>query len=279
VDLSTATFERRASLTVGEENRQARVIARFSDGSPAWVETRLGRGRAIVVAHGAGVEGSTLPYKPAFVLLMHQAVAYLAQDPDAARRLTVGDRLVKTLERPATGDPRPTTSVVLTEPSGAKTTLTASVLASERVPSVRYDRTERAGHYVLTAHGTQEPIDVFAVNLPRGEGDLRPMSRAALAQRIPEARFTWIDPNQPLSAALRQARLGLELWRPLVITVLVLMLLESFLAQRFGRHSLDARPAEYPRAEQVGGGREAGSEASPVPVEQPEPAGAAAGER
>jgi hypothetical protein len=271
VDLTTASFARRAPLPMAEGDQQARVMARFSDGAPAWVETRVGRGRAIVVAHTAGVDGSTLPYKPAFVLLVHQAVSYLSQDPDAGRRLTVGDRLVKILE-PAANGPRPGTSFSLLDPEGRRTTLTASVLGEGRTPSVRYDRTDRAGLYRLSAAGESAgaaPVEVFAVNLPRREGDLRPMSRAALAALMPEARFYWIDPNQPLSTALRQARLGLELWRPLVIAVLLLMLLESFLAQRFGRQggSRPAAPDSLPWAGAEAGTAEEGPTAERAEVQ------------
>jgi hypothetical protein len=253
IDLGTAEFEHYFALALQDSDRTVHVMCRFTNGLPAIVEKSYGQGKVVLVASSSGVEGNNLPYKPAYLPLLHQMVAYLAQGPDGAKNLTVGDRLIKTLDvadRAAITDAR----FRLTEPDGDTTTLRPVALDPGRGPVIRFDRTRRAGLYQLSAlrsplsvkagptlTESREPraesslTDVFAVNLPAGEGDLRPLSHGQLARLLPDVRFAWVDPNQPLAAALRQARLGVELWRPLVIAIMLLMLLESFLAQRFGR--------------------------------------------
>jgi Aerotolerance regulator N-terminal/von Willebrand factor type A domain len=259
IDLGTAEFERYFALALQDSDRSARVMCRFTNGLPAIVEKSYGLGKVVLVASSSGAEGNNLPYKPAYLPLLHQMVAYLAQGPDGAKNLTVGDRLVKTLDLAdgaAGGRPLDLADARfrLTEPDGDTTTLRPVALDPGRGPVIRFDRTRRAGLYQLSAlrsplsvkagttltesgerRAESSENDVFAVNLPAGEGDLRPLSRGQLARLLPDVHFGWVDPNQPLAAALRQARLGVELWRPLVIAVMLLMLLESFLAQRFGR--------------------------------------------
>lgn len=278
VDLTTAMFERHALLTLPDDNRKAHVMARFSNGSPAWIEARHGRGRVILAAHTAGVEGSNLPFKPMFVPLLHQMVTYLAQGAEEAHSHVVGDRLEHV---PGASDQTAAAARYrLTDPEGNTTTLSPVILAPGRAPVVRYDRADRAGIYRLEGaqhapvrferwsfsavqrggRGSSPPgAVVFAVNLPRGEGDLRPASRDELARLLPEVPFHRVDPNQPLSVALREARLGVELWRPLLVMVLALMLLESFLAQRFGRQSAaEAAGAAWRRGRWALGGTAVG---------------------
>ncbi len=58
----------------------ARVLARFSDSSPALVEGTVGKGRVIIAATGAHVSESDWPLRPAFVLLTRSLVKYLGSD-------------------------------------------------------------------------------------------------------------------------------------------------------------------------------------------------------
>ena len=49
--------------------------------------------------------------------------------------------------------------------------------------------------------------------------------------------WSWIGLNEDLVGALTRARQGVELWRHLLIAALLLMVVETMLAQVFGRRS------------------------------------------
>lgn len=73
-NLGQVRFSRVVAVT--EEGWQ--VIARFSDGTAALVERRVGAGRAIVFASDLNYEWNDFPLHPAFVPFVHELVGYLA---------------------------------------------------------------------------------------------------------------------------------------------------------------------------------------------------------
>jgi hypothetical protein len=58
-----------------------------------------------------------------------------------------------------------------------------------------------------------------------------------LKRLIPVSEWTWIGLNENLLGALNQARQGVELWRYLLLGALGLMVMETMLAQIFGRRA------------------------------------------
>jgi hypothetical protein len=69
------------------------VIATFSNGDPAIVQTGVGLGQIIVLAMPVDTEWSTWPSNPSYVVTMQQLVQQLARPRREARNLRVGDDL------------------------------------------------------------------------------------------------------------------------------------------------------------------------------------------
>lgn len=228
VDLGTAEFTRYFKLAPAEGDKSIRVMARFTDGAPAMVERQFGLGRVVLVASGATTEWNTLPLKPAFLPMVHQLVAYLAGGTDGTRNGMVGDPLVKPIPLAEAGR-----KVTIADPAGAKTSV--KPLVDERGATVTLERPAKAGFYRLDVqNGTQ---DVFAVNRNVAESDLRSLSREALKKVLTGFEWGWVGLNEDLVGALTRARQGVELWRHLLFTALILMVLETMLAQVFGRRA------------------------------------------
>ncbi|MBI1876544.1 MAG: BatA domain-containing protein [Acidobacteria bacterium] len=80
--LSDVRFRQTAALP---ERDGWRVVARFSDGKPALVETKLGEGRILLFGSDLSNRGNDFPLHPGFVPVMHETARYLgAQDERAA---------------------------------------------------------------------------------------------------------------------------------------------------------------------------------------------------
>ena len=226
VDLNTAEFKRYVALAEPEEGTDTLVMARFTNGDPALVEKRFGAGSLIVFASTANVEWNELPFKPVFLPLMQELVAYLAGGADRNRDQRIGEPLVKSLPLG-----RAAQAVAVRSPGGE--TIDIDPVVDDRGATVTVAAPRESGYYEFDVPG--EPADQLSVNLDPAESDLSHLNERALKTLLPEVRFTWIQPQEELLTAITRARLGVELWRPLLLLALVLMLVETALAQKFGR--------------------------------------------
>ena len=96
----------------------------------------------------------------------------------------------------------------------------------------------RAGAYTieLTRRSGGTFRDYYAVAADPVEGDQRRADERALANLLPEVELRYIDEPESLltdDAAADRA----ELWRPLAMLAMVIVLLETFLAWRFGHYA------------------------------------------
>jgi len=228
VDVGTAEFSKYFALTPKTEDRTVQVVAKFNNGGAAIVEKQFGLGKVMLVASTATTEWNSLPLKPVFLPLIHQLVAYLASGADGTRNGQVGQPLVKPL--PLSEASR---RVTVTDPAGDKSTLKPVV--DERGALVTLEKPKSAGFYRMAVDGGTS--DVFAVNRNTGESDLKSLDQSALKRLLPVREWTWINLDEDLVTALNQSRTGVELWRHLLLAALGLMVLETMMAQLFGRRA------------------------------------------
>jgi hypothetical protein len=86
--LGNVTFARAALVDAPEGTE---VLARYSDGSPAFVEDRSARGRVLVFASDLNNTWNDFPLQPAFVPFVHETLRYLASTRAARAEYVVGD--------------------------------------------------------------------------------------------------------------------------------------------------------------------------------------------
>jgi aerotolerance regulator-like protein len=166
VDLTTARFQRFFRLTALDPASGARILCRFTDGSPALAERSVGLGRVALLASPPLPGWSTLPFKPAFLPFLDGLIDYLGQGPNSHRNLRVGDPLVwavpdagrafavaggadQTRISTGAGDDRGDTVPILAGPDGRRVAVllqsTGAGPAEARV--LRVDAVPRAGFY------------------------------------------------------------------------------------------------------------------------------------
>jgi len=235
--LHSPFFFRHHRLGVDARRDDVRVVCRFDGGSPAVVEGRSGKGRVVVFASTADDEWNDMPSWPMFQPLVLEILAQVARDPGASRNLSVGEPLVRHLSPRLVGAP-----VRLLRPGESKP-LALQAATSQGLVAVTYERTDRAGIYELTVEAEapaeggdllERRHDLFAVNVRPRESDLRRLSQEGLRQAFPGFEFGYQRGAGPRVEAARASEAG-ELWRALAYALLGLALVESVLAQRFGR--------------------------------------------
>lgn len=225
IDIGSGRFTGYNELTPAAAP-DVRVVARFSDGQPALVERQAGQGRAMLAAFSAGTYQSSLPYKAAYVPLVHQLASYLAASRSERRILALDEPISA---RFGVSDAR--AGFLVTRPNGSTSRLQGELgLQGVKVP---FAGTRAAGVYWVgtTSHPRSQ---AFAVNLPESEADPAPADKDAIRRLLgPNGQI--VDGAQSLRAAIRQARSGSELWRSLVAAAIPLLFLEGFLARKMGR--------------------------------------------
>jgi hypothetical protein len=224
IDLGSASFYRLPRLEASDEPG-TRVLARFSDKSPAVVERPFGLGRTILLAPSLHADSTNLPLRVSFLPFVQGVLAYLSV-PGKPDGLLVGDRIV--LRVPADG-----------APASAKLYRTPrDFVEAPRVVSAdvaRFDFGPAWASGVQTLEWlAPERIEsrTIAVNVDPEEGV---QEYADAATVLPRARR--VTSADDLAALVTQIRHGQGIGPHFALLALVVLLVEAFLANRlsFGR--------------------------------------------
>ena len=184
-DFSAARFYGYRTVTPAKD---AQVLARFDDGSPALVERQLGRGRVLLWASTLDLYWNDLALKPVFLPFVHQVTRHLSSYRERPASSTVGQVIDLTEVDPAARAPagaaagRPTGRLVLS-PSGKRQDL-------EGDQSGVLELGEQ-GFYEIREARQGSPTVVAASNVELLESDL-----------------TAIDPKEIAAAVTGTARAG-----------------------------------------------------------------------
>lgn len=202
------------------------VLAYFDDGSPGILERRLGNGNVILFTSSLDTEWNNLPVKSLFLPLIYQTLDYVASEQKGQKSFLIGNPVamqsysVGLSDKSEASDP----DLTIQLPSGKE------VEVEDKI----FEQTSEAGIYEIKEGGNKRPLAYFAVNVDSRESDLMPAPIADL-----NARFNQ-QPNTTIQTASISAREQInhdqekqqKLWRFLVFVVLLLLVGETWLANR-----------------------------------------------
>ena len=198
----------------------------LSSGRPFLQEIRKGRGLALVFAVSPDPSWSDLPVRGLFVPILHRAVHYLAAGESVqGHRLVAGQAASIRL-----GNSEGRVHVVT--PAGEEVTPEQRQLVGATVIEMTTAHRER-GIYDVTVGGAL--VRRMAMNLDSRESDLTaaPDAAEAVAEAtgVPVGMLR-MDDGTDVVQRLRQRRVGVELWRVLMVLALVFMVLEMVVSTR-----------------------------------------------
>jgi Mg-chelatase subunit ChlD len=231
--LLSTPINRYFQLTTPEEWTTSSVALAFEGGDPAIVEAPIHRGRSIVVALPSSlasidpqtrVRWTSIAAWPSFVPIVQELLKFAVSGQRDQFNVKVGDAVGAVLPSAAAG-----ASVTVTDPEGGSRPV--SVVSD--LDSARWSLPVSDFSGIYTAEQTTDEASrqVFAVNVDTSESDLS----KADPDEIPEAfviRTDWQDLNEQPTG---QISLNQGLHRYLLYAALILVLMETILAWRFGR--------------------------------------------
>jgi hypothetical protein len=239
---NTVYFKRRFPLQLPEKREGVRVLADFSTGAPALVESRFGDGRVILAAFPANAKWTNLPTRYGeFVPLVLRLVDYVQHAPELQGPSVVPDGAVA--EIVVANSWAPVTAVVR-DPKNHATDLAferdGRWLKSAYTPGV-----ER-GYYTIEIKGGKGDAPksgslAFAVNLPPAESDFKFIKdQVELHEVLPSEKLTLVDASAEQQQEYGSVGREREIWRYLIYILFVVIGVEFMLATAGGaKRSLD----------------------------------------
>lgn len=239
--IAQVPFHQYIEIRAGDEKQadakpgDARIIVRFDDDEahPAVVEKSFGRGRVLLLASSADKEWNLFADHPTYLPIVTELIRRVARSGDSRGETLVGQPIELTV------DPTEFVPEVIVRtpeyPTAPESTLTATPGAEGDGLKVRWEQTEEAGSYqfVQRRPDGSESTKIIAVNVDAAESDLTPASETDIRRTMGGLPFEYVRGIDRLVSAAGEARI--ELWKPILLLAMVVLMSEQFLAWRWGR--------------------------------------------
>jgi hypothetical protein len=216
-------------------------LAQYGSGDPFLIEGKSGRGRVLLVTTPLDADWSTLPLSNFYLPFVQSAVRYLAAGAVPDRNLRPGQVLEATIEPPLEGR-----TVTLYRADGGKADL--PILRFAGRGEVRYADTDRPGIYRLVVRGSAgaagadkekaEQVLNYVLPTSRDESDLTQLTEDRWRELERELGLRRLNPDlgdRAITSALAGPRGGRDLWAVAVGLVLLLAVVEMFVARLLSR--------------------------------------------
>lgn len=216
-----------------------RVLARVDDGEPLLLERPQGKGRLLWLGTGVHVGWTNLPLRPIFLPLVARLTFVLAETEQTRREVLAGAPIVLSLA----DEPRPV-GVEILPPTGETIRRKSEPVPGGRGQSFRFADTHQVGIYVVRLLDAVRPGQfAWSVNFDAEEASTQVISREELQRALSPAPLIFAEDPTDLGSTFRLLREGRSLWGLLLTAVLVGLVFETFVANRFSPKAEEtARP-------------------------------------
>jgi Aerotolerance regulator N-terminal/von Willebrand factor type A domain len=210
---------------------KARVAMTFENNDPAIIEAPRHRGIAIVVATSADTGWTTWPLHKSYPPVMQQLVLHASAGRLTERNIRVGQPYDQSF-------PETALAAAATVVTPKRQAISTKLKPANGVSQFHFEQTDLSGPYQVRVGPPLSLESSFAANTDPAESDLTRLDQAVLGDLLPGWQFMYVHPsnwNELTQDAGSVGRRG-ELHRPMLYAVLVLLLVESILAWKFGHH-------------------------------------------
>jgi hypothetical protein len=225
-DFSAARFYGYRSVTAAKD---AQVLARFDDGSPALVERQIGRGRVIAWTSTLDLYWNDLALKPVFLPFVHQVVRHLSAYRERPAASTVGQviDLAEFADTPVGSSGARTTGRLVLAPSGTRQDLEGD---QSRVLELL-----EQGFYEIREARPGSPTAVAASNVELIESDTTAIDPQEIAISLTGGGRAASAGRGPITLPDEAQERSQRLWWYLLFAGILLLTGESLLAHRLSR--------------------------------------------
>jgi hypothetical protein len=207
----------------------AEVAIKFDTNDPAIIQSKRHQGVVIMVATTADMGWTTWPVHKSYPPVMQEIVLQAAAGKMADRNIRVGQPFDQSF--PSAGAAAPVTVV---PPRGAP--VSAKLQPAGGISRLHFEKTDIAGNYQVRVGPPLTLESSFAANTDPAESDPAKLDEARLKEQLPGWNFSYRTDARALAQDASSVRSRGEWHRPLLHGLLILLLVESLLAWKFGHH-------------------------------------------
>jgi len=202
--------------------KKSKVLANFSSGAPASLESSSGSGKVLAFFSSYEPEFSDLGEHTIFVPFMRRSVEYLCSSLFPSEEFLVGEKIRKEFESPKIE------KVELVDPDNFKVTLIPEPFKDKLV--LKLDEVKKPGIYKLQSG--DEVIDQLSVNLDVRDSDFDPFTDSELKNDLKDSpNLLVIRQDQDLEKEVLKTRYGKELSKNFLWLALIFLILEMYLSK------------------------------------------------
>lgn len=218
----------RRELRFADRHADALAVVGASREFPFMLARNRGEGRVLLFSVSADRRWSNLPLSPFFLPFVHQIVRFgagLGEDPlylDPQRSLTLSDIVADLSDNTELRSPTHDALPIRT------------VHQAHRTVQVVEDIMQ-PGTYTMRAPGDREFRPAFAINVPRVESDLTRVESENIPEWLGVRAIHIADERDQLLRLIEEHRLGRPLGETLLWLVLMLSMVELYMANRLSR--------------------------------------------
>ncbi len=210
----------------------ARVIASLDDAehSPLLVERSFGAGRVVLCTTSADLEWNGWARDPSYLPTMLQIAQYVSRPSSFVGQVTAGSPIRMNLDAN-----RFALQASLRLPSyPADPAYPIEAKSGDGGFQLLWERTDRVGIYAFELKRTsgESALRYVAVNPEARESDLRRANRAELGDALKEMKFEYVRDVGAFADESATARR--EIWWPILLATVAILMLEQGLARWFG---------------------------------------------
>jgi len=253
---------------------EASVLMRTDTGAPLLCENIFGEGRVIVFGSSCDRDWTNFPVRPAFLPWIYRLIGYLSQDTLGHRNFFHTGDVVPVPVSATTG----LRQLLVRKPDGSIGTVGTT---DDPSAPLAFTGTSQAGIYAMYPPGRPELTQIFVANVSAYESDLTllddvlaaaPSDESGAESQSREARVergirevlvpgrplvTFVAQPGDLGEASLQGRSGWKLWNYVLILVVIVALLEPWIANRISlKHYGKPREIHVPSPDSAPGNRQ-----------------------
>lgn len=211
---------------LGQGAVQVKTVAQLDKGQPVIMMREYGNGRSIIVGLDPSLTWSTLPLSIDFPVFVQELLRLVMGDPNRLVNLKVGEPFSQPVMITAQ-------HILLKGPGNRKVRLTPEVVKGEDLPRLTYADTDVQGIYELDAPQGVLQRTRFAVNLDPLESDMTMWTETDFKREL-SRKVIFLSPDENVTKRVSELYKLREFAGILLFVVFLLLLVESFLAMRFG---------------------------------------------